>query len=57
MPLAVGFGISSSKDLKLIKVQAQIGVIGSAIINIISKHKNSKILSAIGKFMYRLTKE
>ena len=57
MPLAVGFGISSSKDLKLIKVQAQIGVICSAIINIISKHKNSKILSAIGKFMYRLTKE
>lgn len=56
VPLAVGFGISSSKDLKLIKGYARVGVIGSAIINIINKNKNSEVLSAISKFMSDITK-
>lgn len=54
IPLAVGFGISSSKNLKMIAKNAQIGIIGSAIINIINKHKNSGILSAIARFMAEL---
>jgi tryptophan synthase alpha subunit len=56
IPIAVGFGIWSSKDLKLIAKQAEIGIIGSAIVNIIKKHKNSKVLSMIGKFMSKLIK-
>ena len=56
VPLAVGFGISSSKDLRLIRKYAQIGVIGSAIINIINRHKTSKILPAISKFINELRK-
>ena len=52
VPLAVGFGISSSKDFKLIKKYSEIGVIGSALINIIRKNKSSKILPAISKFIY-----
>lgn len=52
--LAVGFGISSSKDLSLIKKYSEIGIIGSAIIEVIKKSKNSEILPAISRFMSEL---
>ena len=57
LPLAVGFGISSSEDLELIKEYSEIGIVGSAIVNIIRRHKNSEILAAISQFMSKLTKE
>ncbi|MFA6257490.1 MAG: tryptophan synthase subunit alpha [Candidatus Paceibacterota bacterium] len=56
IPLAVGFGISSSKDLKLIKRYSEIGIIGSAIIDVIRKSKNSEIVSEANKFMYKVIK-
>ncbi len=55
--LAVGFGISSPKDLDLIKGQASIGVIGSAIIGIIRENKNSKIIPKIREFVSKFKKE
>ncbi|MEK9181868.1 MAG: tryptophan synthase subunit alpha [Patescibacteria group bacterium] len=56
IPLAVGFGISSPKDVELIKKHSEIVVVGSAIIHIIRKNKNPKVLSAVGKFMSGLQK-
>ena len=54
IPIAVGFGLSSSKDLNSIKKYAQMGIIGSAILNIIRKHKNLKVLPALKKFLSNL---
>lgn len=55
--LAVGFGISSLKDLKLIEKYSEIGVVGSAIIEVIRKSKNSEVLPAISEFMSKLIKK
>ena len=56
IPLAVGFGISSLKDIQSITKYSEIVIIGSAIINVINKSKNSKILLSIAKFMAQLIK-
>lgn len=56
IPLAVGFGLSSREDFNLIKKYSEIGIVGSAIINIIKKNKSSKVLSHISQFISRLKK-
>ncbi|MDD5050244.1 MAG: tryptophan synthase subunit alpha [Candidatus Pacebacteria bacterium] len=54
LPLAVGFGISSHKDVKEIKPEGDIAVIGSAIIDLIQKTPTQKTLKTIEKFVERL---
>ena len=56
VPIAVGFGMSSKKDFDLIHKYSQIGIVGSAIVNIIKSHKTSQILPVLSKFMFSLTK-
>ncbi|MDD5068449.1 MAG: tryptophan synthase subunit alpha [Candidatus Pacebacteria bacterium] len=54
LPLAVGFGISSHKDIKEIKPEGDIAVIGSAVIDLIQKTPTQNILKTIEKFVVRL---
>jgi tryptophan synthase alpha subunit len=56
VPLAVGFGISSLEDVKLVGKYSEIIVVGSAIINIVNQHKTLESLSAITKFINEIKK-
>lgn len=54
IPLAVGFGISSKERVDLIAPFADIVIVGSAIIDIISKSSRKDLISNIKKFIKSL---
>lgn len=51
IPLAVGFGISKKIHLEQLSPYADIAVVGSAIIDLISKSKDSEIETNVGGFI------
>ncbi len=55
IPIAVGFGISKKEHIKMLEGQADIAVIGSAIINIINKSTPRKVEENISGFIKELT--
>lgn len=54
IPIAVGFGISKKEHIKALKPYADIAVIGSAIIDIISSSKNQEVEKDIANFLLSL---
>ncbi len=54
IPLAVGFGISKKEHIQMITPYADIGVIGSAIIEIINKSNNTNLLSNVENFLLKI---
>lgn len=57
VPVAVGFGVSSTEQTRQIAAYADGVVVGSAIVNIISKQKNAKSAAlSVGRFVKKLKK-
>ena len=54
VPIAVGFGISKREHLHALKPYADIAVVGSAIINIINKSKESDLENNVRDFISKL---
>lgn len=54
VPIAVGFGISKKEHLQALKPYADIAVVGSAIINVINKSKESDLENNVGDFIGKL---
>lgn len=56
LPLAVGFGISKQTHIQALYDHAEIAVVGSAVIDIIRKHKSadSYVLQQVKQFITRL---
>ena len=55
MPVAVGFGISKKEHLKVLEKEADIAIIGSAIIEIINKSDKNNLENNIKRFFHMLT--
>jgi len=56
-PLAVGFGISTREQIQRVGRLAEIAVVGSAVIDLISKTEKSKRLREVEKFLLTLCRE
>jgi tryptophan synthase alpha subunit len=54
LPLAVGFGISSPEQVKALSGHAEIAIVGSAMIDEISKAKDSEVIEAVSRFTAEL---
>lgn len=54
IPIAVGFGISQKKHVKALVGNANIAIIGSAVIDIISKSSKGKMHQNVGRFFQEL---
>lgn len=54
IPIAVGFGISKKEHLQALKPYADIAVVGSAIINVINKSKESNLETSVKDFISKL---
>jgi tryptophan synthase alpha subunit len=54
LPLAVGFGISSPQQVKSLSGHAEIAIVGSAMIDEISKAKKSKVAQSVKDFTAKL---
>jgi tryptophan synthase alpha chain len=55
LPIAVGFGISNPEQARLVAQSADAVVVGSAVVNQIAEHGNSRNLVAdIGQFVRRI---
>jgi tryptophan synthase alpha chain len=54
MPIAVGFGISQRKHLKMLAPYADIAIIGSAIIDVINQSKPEAIEKNLEQFLLKL---
>ncbi len=54
IPIAVGFGISNKERIDMIKPHTNIAIIGSAIIDIISKSKRGAVEKDVKEFLNRL---
>lgn len=57
VPIAVGFGISRKEHINALRKEADIAVIGSAIIDILQNTKKEKRLSAVKQFIAGLSIE
>jgi tryptophan synthase alpha chain len=57
IPVAVGFGISTKEHVKSLRNEADIAIVGSAVIDIIQKTDKSQRLHAIKKFIKDLSIE
>lgn len=55
MPLAVGFGISKPEHTRALRGHAEIAVVGSAVIDLITNTSGSKRTRAVQSFLKRLT--
>ena len=55
VPVAVGFGISKKEHITAIAGHADIAVVGSAIIDVISKSKPDMYTKDVQKFLNSLT--
>ena len=55
-PISVGFGVSTPKQAKKVAGVADGVIVGSAIINVIEKHKDdeTKLLTAVKQFASEL---
>lgn len=51
LPLAVGFGISSPAQVAALKGQAEIAVIGSAVVNVYDKAEKGSEIDAVRDFL------
>jgi tryptophan synthase alpha subunit len=51
VPIAVGFGISKREHMRVLKDNADIAVVGSAIIDVINKSRNSEVEQRVGDFI------
>lgn len=51
IPIAVGFGISKKEHLQALRGNADIVIVGSAIIDVINKSKESEIEKNVGSFI------
>lgn len=54
IPIAVGFGISNEERVKLVRPLADIVVVGSALIDLINKSKNSELEKNVERFINSL---
>ncbi|MCK4744740.1 tryptophan synthase subunit alpha [Candidatus Parcubacteria bacterium] len=54
IPIAVGFGISEKKHIKALKNEAEIAVIGSAVLNAYNSAKKGQELKEVEKFLKSL---
>lgn len=54
IPIAVGFGISQKEHIKILNGNADIAVVGSAIINVISTSQPHERVKNVGKFIQSL---
>lgn len=54
VPIAVGFGISKKEHLQALRPYADIAVVGSAIISIINKSRESELENNVGDFIKKL---
>lgn len=56
LPLGVGFGISTPEQAKEVCRSADAAVVGSALVNIISKNRGKRLLAELGSFVTGLKK-
>lgn len=54
IPIAVGFGISKKEHIQMLRGNADIAIIGSAIIDLISKSKENEIEENVRNFIHEL---
>ena len=54
LPLALGFGISTPEQIQMLSGKIEIAIVGSAMINLISKTSPSKLIPAVSKFTKNL---
>jgi tryptophan synthase alpha chain len=55
LPVAVGFGISNSRQAKLVASSSDAVVVGSAVVNQIAEHgKSPKLVKRVGAFVKSL---
>jgi tryptophan synthase alpha chain len=55
LPVAVGFGVSNSKQAKLVASSADAVVVGSAVVNQIAQHgKSRKLVAKVSAFVKSL---
>jgi tryptophan synthase alpha chain len=55
LPIAIGFGISNPEQAKLVAAHAEAIVVGSAVVNQIAAHGNSKdLVSRVASFVQEL---
>jgi tryptophan synthase alpha chain len=57
IPIAVGFGISNKKQIDVVSEDADIAVVGSAVIDIINKSDEKNLIKNVGEFIRSLKVE
>lgn len=54
LPIAVGFGISDKSHVDTLRGQADIAIVGSAVIDVIERNKNGDYISSVSEFIRSL---